>query len=112
MTEAEIALHDARARLIQSNLKARFDTPTAEELAAIETTAKLAEQIEYFSDKIRDNGADELLANQQIAAVQTLIRGLYLLGGRAEGTIAARICDEGALIGATLQICANPMGNA
>lgn len=111
MNDAE-TFHTARAQLILSNLKSKFDAPTADQLAAIETTSKLAEQIEYFTDRIHAEGADELLAKQHISATETLIRGLYLLGPRAEGTVASRICDEGALIGATLQICANPVGNA
>ena len=112
MTEAETAFHAGRARLILWNLKARFDEPDAAQMTAIEETARLAEQIEYFSDRIRAEGADELLAKQHISATETLIRGLYILGPRAEGTLASRICDEGALIGAMLQICATPAGNA
>ena len=112
MTEADIAFHAGRARLILWNLKARFDAPDAAQMTAIEETARLAEQIEYFTDRIRAEGADELLAKQHISATGTLIRGLYVLGERTEGTIAWRICDEAALVGATLQICANPVGNA
>lgn len=113
MTDFPEEYHEAMGKIIARNLLLQVKEPNERQRGIIEAAGQLAQQIASCTQRIRDEGATELVAAQHMSAFLALHQGLrQLRSDGCRGSIAFEIFDDAANVSAMIHRCEDAVARA